>query len=155
MMAQYNLLVALCLACAVASSSLDGTSTVRSSTGATTPTEETTVNDDIDLRELNGGVLLHFDDVMSTERDRKIERDNAESLVERGNDKSLSPLRDIHRNGRNDKSDQEVVKEGGIALGVYDALLQEEINQIGNGATTSASEEQVSGKEGGNKTEQT
>ena len=116
------MLVALCFACAVASSSLDGTSTLAAGkekekergggsrlTGyhlrnvgdkvfqnvdSTTLTEET-VNDDIDLRELNGGVSLHFD-VASSERDRKIERDNADSLDKQGNDKSLSPLRDIH-----------------------------------------------------------
>ena len=205
MMAQYNLLVTLFFICAVASASLDGTSTVATAgeekelggrirspammvtdrgtfyggsgtqdnndregtltrhlrnvggkvlqddVGSTSnnPTEETLIDGDEDSRELNGSVPLHDDGLLPTERDINVKRDNADSLFKRGNDKSLDSPRDIHRDSRNDKIEQEGGKERRTKLGVYDTILQERVKQLENRVTASASEEQVSGEKRG------
>ena len=110
-------------------------------------------NDDADLRELNGGELLNSDAVLPTDKDKHVERDNDESLVERGYSESLAPLGDIHSDGNN-KIEKDGIKKSGAVFKVNN-LIKGGDSQLENGATASASEEKVSGKEGGDKKRQT
>ena len=98
-----------------------------------------------DLRETKGNIPFGDNDVLPSEQD------NAGSLVKRGNTESLAPIGNIYRDGNNykiDKIEIEGDKESGTVFGVNN-MLKEGDKQLENGVKDSASEEQVSGNEGG------